>query len=76
MIREEKSNETFGCGFNKFKLAGAAKRCKELGLDFKILCMGPERLKRLLKRNHNVEIDIEGKYRFQVTREAQEIIYG
>jgi hypothetical protein len=76
MIREEKSNETLGCGFNKFKHAGDAKRCKELGLDFRIHCMGSERLKRLLKRNHNVEIDIEGKDRFQVTREAQEIIYG
>ena len=50
MIREEKSNDTFGCGFNKRKYAGDAKRCKELGLDFKIHCMGPERIKRYLKR--------------------------
>jgi hypothetical protein len=76
MIREEKSNDTFGCGFNKRKYAGDAKRCKELGLDFKIHCMGPERIKRYLKRKYDFEIEIEGKNHFDITREAQVIIYG
>lgn len=76
MIREEKSNDTFGCGFNKRKYAGDAKRCKELGLDFKIHCMGPKRIMRYLKRRYNFEIDLEGKDRFSITREAQAIIYG
>ncbi len=55
MLREEKSNETFGCGFNKRKYAGDAVRCKELGLDFNIHCMGPERIKRYLKRRRKME---------------------
>ncbi|MEX1299230.1 MAG: hypothetical protein AB1Z81_09510 [Desulfotignum sp.] len=76
MIREEKLNDTFGCGFNKHKYAGDAKRCKELGLDFKIHCMGPERIKRYLKKKYNFEINIAGKDRFEITREAQAIIYG
>ncbi|WP_319522037.1 hypothetical protein [uncultured Desulfosarcina sp.] len=76
MLREEKSNDTFGCGFNKRKYAGDAKLCRELGLDFTIHCMGPERIKRSLKRKYDIEVDIEGKDRFDVTREAQAIIYG
>ena len=64
-----------GCGFNKAKYAGKMKYCIENGLDFNIYRLGPRRIKKMIKRRHGLELDIEGKDLHTITKEAQEIEY-
>ena len=59
----------------KKKYAGAAKICNENGLDFKIYRLGAKRIKRLLKKSYNIDINIDGRNLIDITREAQEIVY-
>jgi hypothetical protein len=73
MIRE--SIRFLGCGFNKAKYAGKMKYCIEHGLDFSIYNLGPRRIKKMIKRKHGIDLDIEGKHLDTITREAQEIEY-
>ena len=65
----------YGCGVNKKKYGGMMKTCKEFGLDINIYKLGPNRIKRLLKKRHNVDIDIENKTLIEITRQAQAVIY-
>lgn len=65
-----------GCGINKKKYAGMMKICKENGLDINVYKLGLKRIQRLLKKRHNVNIDIENKTLIEITREAQAIIYS
>ena len=64
-----------GCGINKNKYAGMMKTCKEHGLDINIYKLGPDRIKRYMKKRLAVDIDIENKSLIEITREAQAIIY-
>ncbi len=73
MIRE--SIRFLGCGFNKAKYAGKMKYCIEHGLDFSIYVLGARRIKKMIKRKHGIELEIEGKDLDTITREAQEIEY-
>ena len=72
MIREETD---LGCGQNKAKYAGKMKYCIENGLDFHLYKLGPRGIKRRMKRNHGIELEIKGKTLSAITREAQEIEY-
>ena len=76
MIREKKLNDTFGCGFNKAKYAGHMRYCIEHGLDYSLYRLGAYRIKKLIKREYNVDISIKGKSIEDVTREAQAIELG
>ena len=74
MIREE---ITFlGCGYNKAKYAGKMKYCIEHGLDFEIYKLGPRRIKKMIQRKFDIELEIEDKDLPTITKEAQEIIYN
>ena len=74
MIREE---ITFlGCGYNKAKYAGKMKYCIEHGLDFEIYKLGPRRIKKMIQRKFDIELEIEGKDLHTITKEAQEIVYN
>ena len=73
MIRDKL--RSLGCGFNKAKYAGKMKYCIEHGLDFNILKLGHRRIKKMIKRKHGIELDIEGKDLHTITKEAQEIEY-
>jgi hypothetical protein len=73
MIRDE--IRYLGCGFNKAKYAGKMKYCIEQGLDIAIYKLGPRRIKKMIKRKHGIELDIEGKDLHTITKEAQEIEY-
>ena len=73
MIRDE--IRYLGCGFNKAKYAGKMKYCTKHGLDFSIYRLGPRRIKKMIQRNHRIELDIEGKDLHTITKEAQEIEY-
>ena len=64
-----------GCCVNKKKYAGMMKTCKNHGIDINIYKLGPNRIQRLLKKRHNVDIDIENKTLIEFTRQAQAIIY-
>ena len=72
MIREETD---LGCGHNKVKYAGKMKYCIENGLDFNLYRLGPRGIKRWVKRNHGIELDIKDKSLSIITMEAQEIDY-
>jgi len=74
MIREKV--RFLGCGFNKAKYAGQMKYCTEHGLDFGIYKLGPRRIKKMVQRKFGIELEIEGKDLFTITREAQEIVYN
>ena len=74
MIREE---ITFlGCGYNKAKYAGKMKYCIEHGLDFEIYKLGPRRIKKMIQRKFDINLEIEGKDLYTITKEAQEIVYN
>ena len=73
MIRDE--IRYLGCGFNKAKYAGKMKYCIENGLDFNIYKLGPGRIKKMIKRRHGIDLNIEGKNLHTITKEAQEIEY-
>jgi len=73
MIRDK--IRSLGCGFNKAKYAGKMKYCTEHGLDFNIYKLGPRRIKKMIKRKHGIELNIEGKDLDTITKEAQEIEY-
>jgi hypothetical protein len=74
MIREK---ITFlGCGFNKAKYAGKMKYGIEHGLDFGIYRLGPRRIKKMIRRQFGIELEIEGKDLHTITKEAQEIVYS
>lgn len=51
------------------------KVCIENGLDHDIYKLGPYRIKKMIKRNYNIDLDIEGKSLIAVAREAQAIVY-
>ncbi len=65
----------YGCGVNKRKYAGMMKICKEHGLDINVYKLGSKRIKSLLKKKYDVDINIENKTLIGITREAQAIIY-
>lgn len=73
MIRDE--IRYLGCGFNKAKVAGKMKYCIEHGLDFGIYKLGPGRIRKMIRRQYGIELDIEGKDLLTITREAQKIVY-
>ena len=73
MIRDQIT--LLGCGHNKAKYAGKMKYCIKHGLDFNIYKLGPRRIKRMIRRKHGIELDIEGKDLDTITKEAQEIEY-
>lgn len=73
MIRDK--IRSLGCGFNKAKYAGKMKYCIEHGLDFNIYKLGPNRIKKMIRRKHGIELDIDGKDLLTITKEAQEIEY-
>ena len=74
MIREK--IRFLGCGFNKAKYAGQMKYCIEHGLDFVIYKLGPRRIKKMIQRKFDIELEIEGKDLHTITKEAQEIVYN
>jgi hypothetical protein len=74
MIREEIT--FWGCGFNKAKYAGKMKYCIEHGLDFGIYKLGSRRIKNMIQRKFDIELEIEGKDLLTITKEAQEIVYN
>ena len=59
MIREKV--RFLGCGFNKAKYAGQMKYCIEHGLDFGIYKLGPRRIKKMIQRKFDIELEIEDK---------------
>ena len=74
MIREKV--RFLGCGFNKAKYAGQMKYCIEHGLDFCIYKLGRRRIKKMIQRKFDIELEIEGKDLHTITKEAQEIEYN
>jgi hypothetical protein len=74
MIREEV--RFLSCGFNKAKYAGKMKYCIEHGLDFSIFKLGPRRIKKMIQRKFDINLKIEGKDLYTITKEAQEIVYN
>ena len=64
---------TFGCGRNKAKYAGNQQFCIENGLDFYTYRQGKNRIKKIIKREYDIDLDIEGKNLNEVSREAMEI---
>jgi hypothetical protein len=74
MIREKVS--FLGCGFNKAEYAKKMEHCIEHGLDFNIYKLGARRIKKMIKRRHGIELDIDGKDLDTITKEAQKIEYG
>ena len=74
MIREKV--RFLGCGFNKAKYAGQMKYCIEHGLDFSIYKLGRRRIKKMIQRKFDIELEIEGKDLHTITKEAQEIEYN
>jgi len=74
MIREKV--RFLGCGFNKAKYAGKMKYCIEHGLDFGIYKSGPRRIKKMIQRKFDIELEIEGRNLHTITKEAQEIVYN
>ena len=74
MIRKEV--RFLGCGFNKAKYAGKMKYCIEHGLDFGIYKLGPRRIKKMIHRKFDIELEIEDKDLHTITKEAQEIVYN
>ena len=65
-----------GCGFNKAKYAGQMKYCIEHGLDFGIYKLGPRRIKKMIQRKFDINLEIEGKDLYTITKEAQAIVYN
>jgi hypothetical protein len=74
MIREKV--RFLGCGFNKAKYVGKMKYCIEHGLDFGIYKLGPRRIKKMIQRMFGINLEIEGKDLYTITKEAQEIVYN
>ena len=52
------------------------KYCIEHGLDFGIYKLGPRRIKKMIQRKFDIELEIEDKDLPTITKEAQEIIYN
>ena len=76
MIREKKLKDTFGCGFNKAKYAGQMQYCIQRGLDYSLYRLGAYRIKKMIKREYGVNININNKSLDEVTREAQAVELG
>ena len=74
MIRDQ--IRRFGCGMNKIKTGADMRQCIENGLDYAIYRLGRHRIKKMIRRRHGIELDIEGKDLNTVTKEAQEIVYA
>lgn len=74
MIRDKIT--LLGCGYNKAKYAGKMKYCIEHGLDFSIYKLGPRRIRKMIQRKFGIELEIEGKDLYSITKEAQEIVYN
>ena len=73
MIRD--TIRRFGCGFNKTRYAAQMQVCAEHGLDYHIYHMGPKRIKSMIKRKYDIELEIERKSLIEITKEAQVIVY-
>ena len=61
---------------NKVKTGADMKHCIENGLDYAIYRLGRHRIKKMIKRRHGIELNIEGKNLDEVTRDAQAIDLG
>ncbi len=71
-IRQETD---LGCGHNKAKYAGKTQYCTENGLDFHIYKLGSYRIKKMIRRQYGIVLDITEKPLDEITRDAMEIVY-